>query len=1429
MKRDGFLFVVIAFAIISSFVFYLDYSKECSSVVCVAEYISTGETSSKVYDLRDSFISEIIYPFVNPVVSDDSGIQLQPSGPVIDSMDPSTIQNSVETQITISGANFVPEFAIAIRVADIPDWFPFCTFLDSTCLYLDSSTIQLTILPGLPPGDYEIEFVDISVSPFLESNIVPLVVEGPVSAIPIAPTNLVATSLASDSIQLTWQDNSNDEIGFSIERSPSGQDSFVEIDTVAADESQYVDILLTPNTYYDYRVLATNAAGSSGYSNVATGRTLHLDPVIVSISPEPVYAGAPATVVVNGINFVPEFAIQLRVVGQTNWVDWCASAPGFPSADCTYLSPTQVTFNVPSPIVGDYEVRFVNIFGILSSTGPALFSNFYSLTVEPAIIPPTINSISPNPSRNNIARTLTISGSNFDSQFAIAARVQGSTIEVPYCSYLDTGLCNWIDSSTLLLNLSQGFPAATYEISYVNLNPVPTNSVWSPIVVEATTCLDGVQTSPCANQNGVCAGSIAQCVDGEFEACTSTNYESNNPAYNINEVGLCTDGLDNDCNSEYDHVGSGNGVIKGDQDCAIRINSVVVPPTATVGANLNLVCSTDVSNVASAVDGSLNGVFCPQASSSGTNVNFNCLVSGTPGTTQTAGCLIDTNIAYNSAGDVESGAIQILASSCSGYSSSSTCELDNNCDWILACSGQQSSGAGDRCVPAGSGSYSCISGQCGATWTAGNSCASDQIPSSVSCSCVSQAPILSNINGLSTFTLPWGSDGSVTLNGQYFASDARVFIDGVSITNPLIVNPNSINFLIEAEQFAVGSHSVVVVNPTTGLSSTSLTLRFTSSPMISSVVPSVAYNNVNTLVNISGVDFDPSYIFLLNGIDLTFLTTYVDSGLIQFLVPLGGISGQFTLAVVSGDGLASSNSVPFTLNYPFDYVMATNPYMVTVAQGYSFQSEIKFDTLYDMTQEEIVVSVPNIPEATVSFVGPDRCTPSGPPPYPSCSVTIEVSIGSIGVQDYDLLLFAVSQSTGTAHQNIITLQGVIGTVTDCSNGAQDAHETCIDGGGPICAPAGFVCSFGESCSLNNDCQANPSCSPPMGLCYSSAIVPNPICSPDQDCDSVPDSLDLCPSTSTGSEVSQLNGCPVPIATEFTSASTTNFFSIPDLNNVLSLNLHTTGMGGIQYVNPLSVLRLVSGVHQAINLNDAVQISNNLISVDSVNYPELSGIATVTLEGLNYSDVTPMTRSSSSGSFTLCSSTQCDDLTYSGGTFTMRVSGFSEYSASQAQCGDSYCSLGETCSSCASDCGICSSQPSSGNGGGGGGGGGGSVRSPVATLSQCNDKLDNDGDGLIDYPSDKGCFTLQDNSEVNENPLIDNSNEGQPNNVDTPLEKVFEVRVIFWVVLIVLIGGIVGVSTMILRDLLGRKKFDQLAKMVNSSQSSSQNAASAAGI
>lgn len=86
--------------------------------------------------------------------------------------------------------------------------------------------------------------------------------------VPTAPTTLGVTAVSDTELDLDWTDNSDNEAGFRIERSPNLADTFVEIGSVAAGETTFSDTDLTPDTAYDYEVFAVNVTGDS---TAATG------------------------------------------------------------------------------------------------------------------------------------------------------------------------------------------------------------------------------------------------------------------------------------------------------------------------------------------------------------------------------------------------------------------------------------------------------------------------------------------------------------------------------------------------------------------------------------------------------------------------------------------------------------------------------------------------------------------------------------------------------------------------------------------------------------------------------------------------------------------------------------------------------------------------------------------------------------------------------------------------------------------------------------------------------------------------------------------------------------------------------------------------------------------------------------------------------
>lgn len=89
---------------------------------------------------------------------------------------------------------------------------------------------------------------------------------------PAAPSALAAAVVGATWINLSWNDNSDNESEFSLERRMTGG-TFSVVNTINKNTTSAFDATVQGGTTYDYRIRAVNPAGASAYSNIATATT----------------------------------------------------------------------------------------------------------------------------------------------------------------------------------------------------------------------------------------------------------------------------------------------------------------------------------------------------------------------------------------------------------------------------------------------------------------------------------------------------------------------------------------------------------------------------------------------------------------------------------------------------------------------------------------------------------------------------------------------------------------------------------------------------------------------------------------------------------------------------------------------------------------------------------------------------------------------------------------------------------------------------------------------------------------------------------------------------------------------------------------------------------------------------------------------------
>lgn len=168
----------------------------------------------------------------------------------------------------------------------------------------------------------------------------------PIGGFPSTPDRLVALALGDHQTEIQWQDTSENEDGFEIQRSADGT-TWETLGMAPMNAVGYRDTSALLADHYYYRVQATNDVGHSEFSNRARGRSnAPLVLTIVQPKPDEVVLGFAAAA---GQSYTLQSRISLTEGTWSNWLSFPASPIAAGISVTNTPSGTQAYFRLSSP------------------------------------------------------------------------------------------------------------------------------------------------------------------------------------------------------------------------------------------------------------------------------------------------------------------------------------------------------------------------------------------------------------------------------------------------------------------------------------------------------------------------------------------------------------------------------------------------------------------------------------------------------------------------------------------------------------------------------------------------------------------------------------------------------------------------------------------------------------------------------------------------------------------------------------------------------------------------------------------------------------------------------------------------------------------------------------------------------------------------
>jgi len=220
-------------------------------------------------EIFDGFFTLLVIPrqappnYEEPEITQTSDLYVK----VVDDQTKNLLNDQAELNVSFTGKG-----EDSVLVLDRASWI---CIRHKLPIDMDDVTATLTVKVS-DYQDYSYNYNLPKISDEDNSKEIKMVSSESVSSVPVEPSNLTAVVQSAGSIQLNWDDNSNNEGIFKIERKRESTGTYSQVATVDRNVSNYIDTGLSSTTTYYYRVRAYNSIGNSGYSNESYATTEEL-------------------------------------------------------------------------------------------------------------------------------------------------------------------------------------------------------------------------------------------------------------------------------------------------------------------------------------------------------------------------------------------------------------------------------------------------------------------------------------------------------------------------------------------------------------------------------------------------------------------------------------------------------------------------------------------------------------------------------------------------------------------------------------------------------------------------------------------------------------------------------------------------------------------------------------------------------------------------------------------------------------------------------------------------------------------------------------------------------------------------------------------------------------------------------------------------